>query len=157
MDANLNEHIVLLICQHTSYVLPHICLYVSALTWWRHQMETFSALLALGVGNSRSPVNSPHKGQWRGALMFSWICTWINGWYNREAGDLRHHHAHYDATVMNTLRPHRTNAEVFFVNWTYENKPRRYKIFRRKCIWKCRPFCPGFNVSFSNKNILVKL
>ena len=25
----------------------------------------------------RSPVNSPHKGQWRGALMFSLICAWI--------------------------------------------------------------------------------
>ena len=48
-------------------------------TWWHHQMETFSTLLALCVGNSpvtgvpRSPVNSPHKGQWRGALMFSLI------------------------------------------------------------------------------------
>ena len=28
------------------------------------------------------PVNSPHKGQWRGALMFSLICVWINGWVN---------------------------------------------------------------------------
>ena len=37
-----------------------------------------------------SPVNSLHKGQWRGALMFSLICAWINGWVNnREAGDLR--------------------------------------------------------------------
>ena len=37
----------------------------------------------------RSPVNSPHKGQWRGSLMFSLICAWINGWVNnREAGDL---------------------------------------------------------------------
>ena len=27
-----------------------------------------------------SPVNSPHKGQWGGALMFSLICDWINGW-----------------------------------------------------------------------------
>ena len=54
----------------------------SLLTWWRHQMETFSAL--------RSPVNSPHKGQWRGAFMFSLICAWINRWVNnREAGDLR--------------------------------------------------------------------
>ena len=35
-----------------------------------------------------SPVNSPHKGQWRGALMFSLICVWINGSVNnREAGD----------------------------------------------------------------------
>ena len=44
--------------------------YVFQLTWWRHQMETFSALLALCAGNSPVPVNSPHKGQWRGALMF---------------------------------------------------------------------------------------
>ena len=52
-------------------------------------------------GIHRSPVNSPHKGQWRGALMYSLICTWINGWVNnREAGDLRRHRAHYDVTVM---------------------------------------------------------
>ena len=48
-----------------------------------------------------SPVNSPQKGQWRGALMFSLICVWINGWVNsREAGDLRRYRAHYDVTVM---------------------------------------------------------
>ena len=59
-----------------------------ATAWWRHKMETFSALLALCVGNS--PVNSPHKGQWRRALMFSLICAWINGWVNNgEAGYLR--------------------------------------------------------------------
>ena len=50
-------------------------------------------------------VNSPHEGQWRGALMFSLIYAWINGWVNnREAGDLRRHRAHYDVTVM-MLRP----------------------------------------------------
>ena len=69
--------------------------------WWRHQMETFSALLAICAGNSPVPVNSPHKGQWRGALMFSLICIWITGWVNnREAGDLRRYRAHYDVTVM---------------------------------------------------------
>ena len=48
-------------------------------------------------------VNSPHKGQWRGALMLSLICAWINGWVNNgEAGDLRRHRAHYDVTVMKT-------------------------------------------------------
>ena len=68
-------------------------------TWWRHQMETFSALLAPCAGNS--PVNSPHKGQWRGALIFSLICTRINDWVNnREAGDLRRHRGHYDVSVM---------------------------------------------------------
>ena len=29
-----------------------------------------------------SPVNSPHKGQWCGTLMFSLICAWITGWVN---------------------------------------------------------------------------
>ena len=48
-----------------------------------------------------SPVNPPHKGLWREALLFSLICSWINGWVNnREAGDLRHNRAHYDVIVM---------------------------------------------------------
>ena len=70
---------------------------------WRHQMETFSALLAILRGIHRSPVNSPHKGQWRGALMFSLICVWINGWVNNhKAGDLIRYRAHYDVIVMST-------------------------------------------------------
>ena len=49
----------------------------------------------------RSPVNSPHKGKWRGALKFPLICARINGWVNnREAGDLRRHQAHCDVIVM---------------------------------------------------------
>ena len=49
----------------------------------------------------RSLVNSPHKGQWRGALMFSLICTWRNGCaINRDAGDLKHHRAHYNVTII---------------------------------------------------------
>ena len=49
----------------------------------------------------RSPMNSLHRGQWRGALIFSLICAWINGWVNnRGAGDLRRRHVHYYVTVM---------------------------------------------------------
>ena len=74
---------------------------VQICAWWRHQMETFSALLAICAGNSPVPVNSPHKGQWRGALMFTLICARINGWVNnREAGDLRRYRSHYDVIVM---------------------------------------------------------
>ena len=52
-------------------------------------------------GIHRSSVNFHHKGQWRGALMFSLICAWTNGWVNnRDAGDLRRHHAHYGVTGM---------------------------------------------------------
>ena len=56
-------------------------------------------------GIHRQPVNSPHKGKWRGKLMFSLICAWMNGWANnREAGDLRRYHAHSDVTVMISVR-----------------------------------------------------
>ena len=80
-----------------------------AVPWWHHQMETFSALLAICAGNS--PVNSAHKGQWHGDVMFSLICVWINGWVNNgEPGDLRRHGAHYNVTVMTTQRFIRSSA-----------------------------------------------
>ena len=70
--------------------------------WWRHQMETFPRYWPFDIrGIHQSPVNSPHKGHWRGALIFSLICAWINGWVNnREAADARRHRAHYDVIVM---------------------------------------------------------
>ena len=69
LDTNNNFHIMVALDRDQI-----IC------TWWRHQMETFSPLLAICAGIHRSPVNSPHKGQWRRALMFSLICAWmING------------------------------------------------------------------------------
>ena len=64
---------------------------------WKH----FPRYWSIVRGIHRSPVNSPHKGQWRGALMYSLICVWINGWVNnRGAGDLRRYRAHCDVTVM---------------------------------------------------------
>ena len=64
---------------------------------WKH----FPRYWPFVRGIHRSPVNSPHKGQWRGALMFSLICAWISAWVNnREAGDLRRHQAQYDVIVM---------------------------------------------------------
>ena len=74
--------------------------------WWRHQVETFFALLALLPGIHRSPVNSSQKGKWRGALVFSFICAWSSGCANNwHTGDLRRHGAHYDAIVMFRLQP----------------------------------------------------
>ena len=60
---------------------------------WKHFLRYWPFVRGIYL----SPVNSPHKGQWRGALIFSLICAWTNGWVsNREAGDLRRHRAHYD-------------------------------------------------------------
>ena len=64
---------------------------------WKH----FPRYWPFVRGIHRSQVNYPHKGQWHGALMFSLICVWIIGWVNnREAGDLRRYHAHYDVILM---------------------------------------------------------
>ena len=47
------------------------------------------------------PVNSPHKGRWRGALVFSLIYAWTNVWANsRDAGGLRRHWTHCDVIVI---------------------------------------------------------
>ena len=71
------------------------------MTWWRHQMEHFPRYWPFVRGIHRSPVNSPHKVQWRGSLMFSLICVRINCWVNnREAGDLRRHRIHDYVIVM---------------------------------------------------------
>ena len=69
-------------------------------------------------GIHRSPVNSSHKGQWRGALMVSLICVWINGLVNnREAGDLRRHRAHSDVIVMDMWLNHSLVEDVIRRPW----------------------------------------
>ena len=67
---------------------------------WRH----FPRCWLFVKGNHRSPVDFPHrKIQWRRALMFSLIWARTNGWANnRDVGDLRRHHGHYDVTVMDS-------------------------------------------------------
>ena len=64
---------------------------------WKH----FPCYWPFVRGIHRSPVNSPHKGQWRGVLMCFFICAWTNGWVNtRYAVDWRRHRAHYDVNLM---------------------------------------------------------
>ena len=64
---------------------------------WKH----FPRYWPFVRGIHQSPVNSPHKGQWRGAVPFSLICASIKYWVNNcKAGDLKRHGAHYDVTAM---------------------------------------------------------
>ena len=53
---------------------------------WRHQMETFSALLAICAGNSPAPGEFPTQRPVTRSF--------------RQAGDLRRYRAHYDVTLM---------------------------------------------------------
>ena len=76
-------------------VTVHVCTTQDDVIKWKYFPRYWSFLR----GIHRSPVNSPHKNQWRGALVFSLICVWPNDWvHNRNAGDLRRHRAHYDVT-----------------------------------------------------------
>ena len=103
----------------------HVCLW----TWSplmmtsSNLMETFSRYRPFVRGNHPPPVDSPHKGPWRGALMFSLICAWTNSWANnRGAGDLKRHRAHYNVTVIGWAPCHHLNQWWRIVHWIIKNK-----------------------------------
>ena len=83
-------------------LVVHVYMYDDVIKWKHFPRYCYWPFSAFVRGIHRSSLNSLHKDQWRGALMFSVICAWINGWVNnRKTGDLRrHHHAHYDVIVM---------------------------------------------------------
>ena len=92
-------------------------------------------------------VDSPHKGQWRGALMFSLLCAWINACSNnRDPGDLRRHRAQYDVIEMCVVNFgfwmtvfHVTVCSTISVN------ARQYVHYQ--CQWPLLLTCFNFNPS----------
>ena len=100
MDLASTSFVVVYICSNGFDTYPLGLLHDDVIKW-EHLLRNWPFMR----GIHRSPVNSPHKGQWRGALMFSLICVWINEWVNnRKAGDLKRYRAHHDAIAM-TLAP----------------------------------------------------
>ena len=84
---------------------------------WKH----FPRYWPFARGIHRSPVNSSHKGQWRGALMFTLICARIKGWVNiREAG--KRYRGHYDVTVMERLSMPWRHLVTWYEDLTTRNK-----------------------------------
>ena len=81
---------------------------------WKHFPRYRVPTLCEGI--HRSPVDSPHKDQWRGILMFSFICAWTHGWANnQDVGDLKRRRAHYCITVMwiqMVIHPHRNTCSL---------------------------------------------
>ena len=72
------------------------------LAWWRHEMETFSALLSLCAGNSLFTGEFPSQRPVTRSFDV-YFDMHLNKRLSklRDAGDLRHHRAHYHVTVMN--------------------------------------------------------
>ena len=94
-SQNVNSHGINFIKIHEiMYGLPWM---TSFCPWWRHQMETFSMLLAICAGNSPFPAQRPGTRSFD--VFFDLRLN--NGWVNNgEAGDLRRHCAHYDVTLV---------------------------------------------------------
>ena len=81
MSSNKQQHSMTL--SNGKIVTGHLCWEFTCLRWIPHTKASDADL-----------------------LMFSLICARINDWVNnREAGDLRRHHAHYDVIVMETEMP----------------------------------------------------
>ena len=88
-------------------------------------------------------MNSPRKGHWRGALIFSLVCAWINGWVNnREAGDLRCHSAHY--VIHSNVLENILKNEFNFHRLTYKDQVTHICVCKLKLslvqIMACRLF-----------------
>ena len=108
--------------------------------WWRRQMETFSALLALWP-----LVDSPHKGQWRGILMCFFYLR-LNKQLSKHA-TRRCLETHYDVTVMvreiseiNPWKRHIQGKLLCFFNWRYMDPCRssfkdRVSIYIPQILW----------------------
>ena len=98
---------------------------------WKH----FPRYWPVVSGIHRSPVNSSHKSQWRGALMFSLICVRINAWVNNcDANDRRCHRAHYDVTVWSRHLPPSSAASahnVRLLRWVSEPCVTRWPAVRQ--------------------------
>ena len=100
-------------------------------------------------GIHRWPVNSPHKGQWRGALILSFICAWINGWVNNaEASDLGRHRTRYVgftvAMVDSAIRKYSTFCTIHMVQPSYN-----------AVKWYCTLHCRSLG-SISTKSLTPK-
>ena len=111
---------------------------------WKH----FPRYWPFVRGIHRSPVNSPHKGQWRGALVLSLICVWINGWVNnRDAGDLSRYRAHYDVIVMR-----QTVIQVPIAKWHHNDV-----IFPNNIGTTLKFDCKPFTLSWRNLENVIKI
>ena len=110
-------------------------------TWWRHQMETLSALLVLCAGNS--PVTSEFPSQRPVTRSFHvFLDLRLNKGLSKqyEAGDLRRLCAHYDVIVMkmyiidrvHSLWPEGSNR--LFAHYTIPLSPLCRLVWRRWAV-----------------------
>ena len=127
-----------------SYTSRLHCILPDDVIKWKH----FPRYWPFVRGIHRWPMNSPHKGQWRGALMFSLICVWINDWVNNcEAGDLRYYRAHYDVIVMENMNAWYCCWTIFVVILCRSSLKIQINLIRKLHIYSTRKVHVSFFLS----------
>ena len=100
---------------------------------WKH----FPRYWSFVRGIHRSPLNSPHKGQWRGALMFSLICavnkrlskqSW-GWWFETQSHSLWHH-----CNDNRGSEPHQNDAVLWNENILIAVKHKQCSIAATECL-----------------------
>ena len=132
---------------------------------WKH----FPRYWPFVQGIRWSPLNFPHKGQWRGALMFSLFCARLNGWANnREAGDMRRYRAHDDVIVMGTgyvwlISPWtkwppfwQRTFSLHFLEWKWQNSDSNFtEIFSKGSNWQQASIGSGNGLAPSRRQTIT--
>ena len=109
-------------------------------TWWRHQMETFSALLAFFGGNSPfSSVNFPHKGQWLGTLVFTLMNKQLSKqsrrqWFKTPSRPLWPHYNEKYIMILKTGSIHLLSTVTTQRNECWGQNGRSFAYDISKCI-----------------------
>ena len=109
---------VAIYCVNNWFAIDGVCYVTLCSTWIFHEQRWIHVVSWIGKvgvikwkhftrywpfvrGIHRSRLNSHHRGQWRGTVMFPLILAWTKVCAsNRDTGDLRGHSAHYNVTVM---------------------------------------------------------
>ena len=140
-----------------------------------HHSDVIMSTMAYQITNLAivySTVNSRCKGQWRGALMFSLICAWINGSVNNREASTRPLEGWWRiyasvkwvivglvygwlaVQLQSISEPKSGFFKMTSTEHISENVWSKFKhIHWRKCIWNCRLYIS--NNSWQFRPILI--
>ena len=112
-------------------------------------METFSSLLAICAGNSPVTVESPANRPVTRSFDIFFICARINVWANnRDAGDLRPHHAHYYVIVI-------VSYYMYMVFWINYKAFLLYRCIQTFIIEFLCSRCKEFFIQILMENVIL--
>ena len=120
---------------------------------WKHdgviKWKPFPCYWSFVRGIHRSPVDSPHKGQGRKALVFSLMFAWRNGSaHSRNAGESKRNGLHCDVTVKLYIYIYSTH---FSILWLLMDWWRKCPGYQQPWYWPHSPgiFCSPWSLDWA--------